>query len=67
MTAEIIQFIPRPLRNREPLGSPAIPFRSALRTDDATIDHADTAPCEYVAPYEDGDLADISDPLPHRS
>jgi hypothetical protein len=53
MTAEIIQFILRPLRNREPSDSRAIPFRSALRTDDVTIDHADTAPCEYASPYED--------------
>jgi hypothetical protein len=67
MTAEIIQFIPRPLRNRESLGSPAIPFRSALRNDDLASDHADTAPCEYVAPCEDDDPVDISDPLSHRS
>jgi hypothetical protein len=67
MTAEIIQFIPRPLRNRGPSGSPAIPFRSALRTNELAIDHADTAPCEYVPPCEDGDLVDISDPLSHRS
>jgi hypothetical protein len=52
MTAEIIQFIPRPLRKPEPSGAPAIPFRS-IRPDDRTIDHADTAPCEYVRPCED--------------
>jgi hypothetical protein len=49
MTAEIIQFIPRPRHNREQTDFPAIAFRSSL--PDATgTDHVDTAPCEYVPP-----------------
>jgi hypothetical protein len=51
MSAEIIQFVARPLRKLKS-GSHAIPFRPAVRPDDL-IDHADTAPCEYVFPCED--------------
>ncbi len=53
MTAEIIRFIPRPLRKREPPGSHAIAFRFPKRSDDLTMDYVDTAPCEYVCPCED--------------
>ena len=47
MSADIIQFIPRPTRRRRPLESPAM-MRSAFREDDLTMGHPDTAPCEYV-------------------
>jgi hypothetical protein len=50
MSAEIIQFIPRPKPNREPIDFPTIIFRSAAVPDDLTMDHADTSPCEYVWP-----------------
>ena len=49
MSAEIIQFIPRPKCDREQTDFPTIAFRSAL-PDDLTMDHADTAPCEYIRP-----------------
>jgi hypothetical protein len=50
MTAEIIQFIPRPKHEREQTDFPTIVFRSAL-PDDPTKDRADdTAPCEYIQP-----------------
>jgi hypothetical protein len=50
MSAEIIQFIPRPKPHREPTDFPTIVFRSAVAPDDLAMDHADTAPCEYVCP-----------------
>lgn len=50
MSAEIIQFIRGPKRNREHSDFPTIAFRSASRLDDLVMDHADTAPCEYVCP-----------------
>lgn len=46
MSAEIIQFIPRAHGRSD--DAPML-FRS--RPDDLTMDHADTAPCEYVPPY----------------
>jgi hypothetical protein len=49
VSAEIIQFI-RPNRKSELTDFPTIAFRSAARSDDLTMDHADTAPCEYVCP-----------------
>jgi hypothetical protein len=48
MSAEIIQFIPRPKPHREPTDFPTIVFRSAAVPDDLTMDHVDTTPCEYV-------------------
>jgi hypothetical protein len=50
MSADIIHFIPRPKRDREQTDFPAIAFRLPVRPDDLATDHADTAPCEYVAP-----------------
>ncbi len=47
MSAEIIQFVPRPSRRSRLLDFPTA-IRSATRGDDLTMDHADTAPCEYV-------------------
>jgi hypothetical protein len=52
MSADIIQFIPRPQRNRGPTDFSTIAFRSAPRPDDLTMDHVDTAPCEYLWPDE---------------
>jgi hypothetical protein len=47
VSAEIIPFIPRSMRNREPARYPAIPFRPAAKPDDPAMDHTDTLPCEY--------------------
>ncbi len=52
MSAEIIRFIRGPKRHRELSDFPTIAFRSAARADDLAMDHADTAPCEYVPPDE---------------
>jgi hypothetical protein len=49
MSAEIIQFIPRPKRDCEQTDFPTIAFRSAVQ-DVRSTDHTDTAPCEYVQP-----------------
>jgi len=58
MSADIIQFIPRPNQAGKRTDFPTIAFRSAPneRIKDAPakldlgIDHADTTPCEYVRP-----------------
>lgn len=50
MSAEIIQFIPRPNHDREQTDFPTIAFRLPVRLEDLAIDPVDTAPCEYVAP-----------------
>ena len=52
MSAEIIQFIPRPRHDQEQTDFPTIAFRSVVH--DFARDHVDTAPCEYVEP-EGGD------------
>jgi hypothetical protein len=49
VSAEIVQFIPRPNHNREPTEFPTIAFRSAAQPDDLTLDHVDTSPSEYVS------------------
>ena len=49
MSAEIIQFIPRPKRDCGQTDFPTIVFRSAL-DDDRAMEPADTAPSEYVQP-----------------
>ena len=51
MSADIIQFIPRPRNTQEQTDFPAIAFRTVV-PDRATAD-VDAAPCEYVAPEED--------------
>ena len=48
MSAPIIAFIPRRDRKRGVIDF-SIP---APPPDDLVMDHADTAPCEYVAPEE---------------
>jgi hypothetical protein len=48
MSAEIIRFIPPPDRTREPEECFMMVFRSVAQPDDLTMDHVDTAPCEYV-------------------
>jgi len=50
MSAEIVHFIPRPKHKHEQTDFPTIAFRLPARSDDLSIDHADAAPCEYVAP-----------------
>lgn len=46
MSADIIQFIPRPRRDREPTDFPMIAFR--LMVPDPETDYTDTAPSEYL-------------------
>jgi hypothetical protein len=48
MSAEIIQFVPRPNRRRVCSDDFPAATRSAFRPDDLTMVHADTAPCEYA-------------------
>jgi hypothetical protein len=50
MSARIIQFAPRPHRERKEMEFSTIASRSAPRPDDLTMDHVDTSPCEYVWP-----------------
>ena len=50
MSAEIIQFIPRPKHEREHTDFPTIVFRSVVPDDLVTSRTDDTAPCEYVQP-----------------
>lgn len=52
MSAEIIPFIPRPNRRNGLADFPGT-SRSAIGPDDLTMDHADTAPCEYIRPCEE--------------
>ena len=52
MSADIIHFIPRPKHDREQTDFPTIAFRVPVRSESLAMDHADTAPCEYVAPDE---------------
>ena len=51
MSAEIIQFIPRPRHDNEQTDFPVIDFRSAMQ--DLPLGHVDTAPCECTEPDED--------------
>jgi len=52
VSATILQFVPRPRRDRDLTHEPI--SCSLSRLDDLTMDHADTAPCEYVSPLESG-------------
>lgn len=54
MSAEIIQFIRGPERNRKHSDFPTIVFRSAARPDDLVMDHPDAAPSEDVRPEPAG-------------
>jgi hypothetical protein len=54
VSAEIIQFIRGPERNREHSDFPIIAFRSVPRPDDLVMDHADVAPSEDVRPEPAG-------------
>jgi hypothetical protein len=51
-SAEIIAFIPGLNRKQEPVRPSSGAFRSPPRPDDLTMDHADTAPCEYVPSFD---------------
>jgi hypothetical protein len=53
MSADVIQFIPRPNPAREPTDLPTMAFRFVPRSDDLTMDHVDTSPCEYLRPEPD--------------
>jgi hypothetical protein len=52
MSAKIIQFVPRPRRDRGVSLEPA-PSWSPWRVDELAMDHADTAPSEYAPPVEE--------------
>jgi hypothetical protein len=47
VSAEIIPFVPRLDRKRDPVHFPIAAYRSPPRPNDLTMDHADTAPCEW--------------------
>jgi len=51
MSAKIIQFVPRPHRERREMEFSTIASRLAPQPDDLTMDHVDTSPCEYVWPH----------------
>jgi hypothetical protein len=53
MSADIIRFIPRPNRGREPTDFPTIAFRSVVEPDDLVMDHADMAPCKQASAEND--------------
>ena len=48
MSAEIIQFVPRRVRDLASHESSSI--FAVARPDELAMDHADTAPCEYAPP-----------------
>jgi hypothetical protein len=49
VSAEVVRFIPRPRGSGDMTDFPTVAFLLPVETDD----HADTAPCEYVAPPHD--------------
>jgi hypothetical protein len=51
MNGKILQFVPRARRDRG-VSEAANVFRLPSRLDDLTMDHVDTAPCEYIGPRE---------------
>jgi hypothetical protein len=51
MSAEIIQFVPRARCKKEPGRASAISYFPPRRCE-LTMDHADTAPCEYAPIYQ---------------
>lgn len=55
MSADIIPFVPRARGHR--LCETPLRFRAPARADDLAMDHADTAPCEYV-PWHDAQQID---------
>ena len=59
MSAEIIPLFARQTR-RSGLTEFPNQTRSAILQDDLTMDHADTAPCEYAVP--DDEVTDAKDP-----
>jgi hypothetical protein len=50
VSATILQFLPRPRRDRNLTREPI--SCSLSRLDDLAMDHVDTAPCEYASPLE---------------
>ena len=59
MSAKIIQFAPRPDRERRAMEFSTIASRSALPPDDLTMDHVDTSPGECI--WSDSRERQISD------
>jgi hypothetical protein len=56
MSAEIVQFVPRPNPNRKSLEQQAAELLEQI--DPVALRHQDTSPSEYVAPPEDCARAD---------
>jgi hypothetical protein len=52
MSAEIIRFIARPDRERQPSDFPTIVFRAVPRSGKSATEDSDTAPCEYLPPID---------------
>jgi hypothetical protein len=52
VSAKITAFVPRRNRKREPAYFPPARLQSAPRPNDLTMDHADTAPCEYRPSFD---------------
>jgi hypothetical protein len=50
MSAKIIRLLPLQDRKSRLTCLPTIAFGPALLLDDLTMDHVDTAPCEYIRP-----------------
>jgi len=59
MSAEIIQFTRRPRHIRQQTDFPTIAFRSVLQSCNLTMDHIDTAPCEYLSSDHDPASSDL--------
>jgi hypothetical protein len=49
VSAEVIPFVPRLNRRRKPVHFPPASLHPTPRPDDLTMDHVDTAPCEYLS------------------
>jgi hypothetical protein len=52
VSAEIIPFVPRLNRKREPMHFQPAALRWTRRPDDLTMARADTAPCEYLPSFD---------------
>lgn len=50
MSADVIPFVPRAICVRRPRDTAHLFRFPARHVDDLTMDHADTAPCEYLPP-----------------
>ena len=52
MSADIIPFVPRVVSGHGPRDTACLVRFPARQVVDLTMDHADTAPCEYLPPCE---------------